>query len=43
MEVMHLFLIKNDLGQCSHLNLYFGCFKTIISYALKTVKVKALK
>jgi len=43
MEVMHLFLIKDDLDQCSHLNLYFFCFRTIISYSVKTVKLKALK
>ena len=31
---------KDDSGQCSHLNLYIFCFRTIISY---TVKIKTLK
>jgi len=43
MEVMHLFLIKDDLGQCSHLNVYIFCLRTIISYTVKTVELKALK
>jgi len=43
MEVMHLVLIKDDLGQISHLNLYIFCLRTIISYTVKTVKLKALK
>jgi len=43
MEVMHLVLIKDDLGQISHLNLYIFWLRTIISYTVKTVKFKALK
>ena len=43
MEVKHLVLIKDDLGQCYHLNLYILCLRTIISYTVKTVKLKALK
>jgi len=37
MEVIHLFLIKDDL------DLYIFCLRTIISYTVKTVKLKALK
>jgi len=25
---------KDDFGQCSHLNLYIFCFRTIISYTV---------
>jgi len=43
MEVMHLFLIKDDLGQCYHLNLYIFCLRTIISYTVKLLNLKHLK
>jgi len=39
MEVMHLFLIKMILDRCSHLNVYIFCFRTIISYTVKAVKL----
>jgi len=42
-EVMHLFLIKDDFGQSFHLDVYIFCLRTIISYTVKTVKLKALK
>jgi len=43
MEVVYLFLIKYDLGQCYHLNVYIFCLRTIIAYTVKPVKPKDLK